>query len=189
MNGYQAILLSVLVLSVLVFLIQWVRQSRHIFHGGRRHLTLDNIFVNWGVLIIAILAGIGLSTSGFHAQAEAEPHQTTVKSSSSSSSSAPKKTSSSTSHQDVRKAEQVSADQSAPISRTVKLNNNQAAVNFNVPAQTQFQIVDAGSGNVLHTFVPQSAATTVSYTFTKAGNYYLLVTKGDKSKTVTLTVN
>lgn len=185
MDDRQTIMLGVLVAAILLFLIQWFRQVRHILRGGQRPLALTNVFVNWGLIILAVLAGVGLLNSGF--QAEAKPAaRSTVTSSSTAKRSSTRANSSSVKTQ---KGEQVAADQPAPTHKTVRLANGKALVNFNVPAQTQFQVVAADSGNVLRTFTPQQSSTTVSYTFTKAGNYYLIVTKGQQAKTVTVTIN
>lgn len=194
MSGHQTILICILLISILLFLVQWFRQSRHIFRGGRQPLAVTNVFINWGLLILAIFAGVSLSTSGFHAEAESGTGQQQTSSSQKkivkkTSAASAKVSSNSASSTTTQQGKQLAADQAAPAKQIVSLNGGKAAMNFNVPAQTQFQIVDAGTGNVLQTFAPQQGVTTVSYTFTKAGNYYLIVTKGQQAKTMTVTVN
>lgn len=193
--NYQMLLLGLAGLCVLLFLVQWIRQARHALHGGTRPLAQTHPVLNWCLLLVAVLAGAGGSIS--NTQTEAATSQAAQSSSikarrteRGSSSSVAKQTMANTTNNN-RQGEQKPTKQPAPDRQSIRLDQNGRAAlnNFAVPAKNQLQVIDAGSGNVLQTFPGQPNAGAVNYTFTRAGNYYLVLTDGQQTKTIVVNVS
>lgn len=189
--NYQILLLCVAIVCLLLFLMQWFRQAWHILHGGTQPLTWNHPALNWCLLIVAVLAVAGMGV--VHTKTEAATSQVAKTSSSkvrraASSSSQPVQSKAANTN---RQGTQQQGDLPAPDHQALKLDQNGHAVlnNFAVPAKNQLQIIDAGNGNVLQTFPGQAAAGTVNYTFTKEGNYYLILTDGQQTKTIAVSVS
>lgn len=192
--NYQLILGCLLAVCIILFLIQWFRQTRHALRGATSPLKRPHAALNWCLLIVAALSVGGLTTTNIKTEAVASRQAAE----SSSEKAQPVKTASSAQPEkskpvaanNNRQGEQGQDNPPAPEHQQLKLDQNSRAAlnNFAVPAQNQLQIVDAGSGNVLQTFPAQQNAGTVSYTFTKEGNYYLILTKGEQTKTVAVNV-
>lgn len=191
--NYRIILLSVASVCLLLFLIQWFRQARHILHGGTRPLTWNHPVLNWCLLVVAVLAFAGMGVVNMKTEAATSKIAKTSSSEArpASSSSQPKQQAKPQAANPNRQGEQSQDNLPAPEHQDLKLDQNSHAVlnNFAVPAKNQLQIIDAGSGNVLQTFPSQPAAGTVNYTFTKEGNYYLILTDGEQTKTVAVSVS
>ncbi|MGM9907550.1 hypothetical protein [Limosilactobacillus sp.] len=187
--NYQIILLCVAIVCLLLFIIQWFRQARHILHGGTRPLTWNHPALNWCLLVVAVLAFSGVGVA--HTKTAVAPRQVTKVSSSKAQRASSSSSSQPAQANPNRQGTQQQGNLPAPEHQNLKLDQNGHAVlnNFAVPAKNQLQIIDAGSGNVLQTFPGQSAAGTVSYTFTKEGNYYLILTDGEQTKTVAVSVS
>ena len=173
--NYQILLLCVAIVCLLLFLMQWFRQAWHILHGGTQPLTWNHPALNWCLLIVAVLAVAGMGV--VHTKTEAA-----------TSSFQPAQSKAANTN---RQGTQQQGDLPAPDHQDLKLDQNGHAVlnNFAVPAKNQLQIIDAGNGNVLQTFPGQAAAGTVNYTFTKEGNYYLILTDGQQTKTIAVSVS
>lgn len=191
--NYQMILLCVAIVCLLLFLIQWFRQARHILHGGTRPLTWNHPVLNWCLLVVAVLAFAGMGVVNMKTEAATSQVAKTAssKARSASSSFQPKQQAKPQAANPNRQGEQSQDNLPAPEHQDLKLDQNSHAVlnNFTVPAKNQLQIIDAGSGNVLQTFPSQPAAGKVNYTFTKEGNYYLILTNGEQTKTVAVSVS
>ena len=191
--NYRIILLSVASVCLLLFLIQWFRQARHILHGGTRPLTWNHPVLNWCLLVVAVLAFAGMGVVNMKTEAATSKIAKTSSSKArpASSSSQPKRQTKPQAANPNRQGEQSQDNLPAPEHQDLKLDQNSHAVlnDFAVPAKNQLQIIDAGSGNVLQTFPSQPAAGKVNYTFTKEGNYYLILTDGEKAKTVAVSVS
>ncbi|MFQ9706630.1 MAG: hypothetical protein ACLRX6_06025 [Limosilactobacillus pontis] len=198
--NYQILLASLAGLGVLLFLVQWIRQTRHALHGGTRPLAKTHPTLNWCLLLVAILAGAGASVSNMQTEAATSQaaESSSVKaqraaraSSSSASSASASSVAKEAAANNNRQGEQKMDELPTPDHQNIKLDQNGRAVlnNFAVPAKNQLQIIDAGSGNVLQTFSAQPNAGAVNYTFTKVGNYYLILTDGQQTKTIVLNVS
>ncbi|MGN1280214.1 MAG: hypothetical protein ACI4T4_05930 [Limosilactobacillus sp.] len=190
--NYQIILLCVAIVCLLLFLIQWFRQARHILHGGTRPLAWNHPALNWCLLLVAVLAVAGMGvvrTKPADTTSQVERTSSSKVKQRSSSSSQPKPAKPQPANSNRQGTQQ--GNPPAPEHQDLKLDQNGHAVlnNFAVPAKNQLQIIDAGSGNVLQTFPGQPAAGTVNYTFTKAGNYYLILTDGEQTKTIAVGVS
>lgn len=170
----QLILIVVLAVCSGLFIIQWVRQAYRIAHGQYRPFSKAGIAADWLLIIAAVFSGAGLFLPGVRAEADSPQkvvatHKTTHK--------AP------AAHADL------AVDAPAPAAQHIKLDQQgHANISYDVPAQTQFQIVEGDNGNVLETIAPQPQVKTVNYTFSKAGNYYLIVTKDQQAKTAVVNV-
>lgn len=194
---YQAFLASLVVLCTLLFLFQWFRQIRHALHGGSRPLR-THVGLNWCLLVVALLAGGGLTLTDVQTEAAADQQaadassvkarQSAVRHARAISNSRAEK-SKAVVAKGNRQGQQPQNNQPIAGHHQFKLDQGgHAIVNFIVPAQTQLQVVDAGDGSVFQTFPAQPGAGSVSYTFTREGNYYLILTKGQQAKTVTVTI-
>lgn len=195
--NYQILLASLAGLGALLFLVQWIRQTRHALHGETRPLAKTHPTLNWCLLLMAILAGAGAGVNNM--QTEAATSQATESSSvkaqraarASSSSASASSAAEEAAANNNRQGEQKTDELPTPDHQNIKLDQNSRAVlnNFAVPAKNQLQIIDAGSGNVLQTFSAQPNAGAVNYTFTKVGNYYLILTDGQQTKTIVINVS
>lgn len=163
----QLILIIVLAVCSVLFIIQWVRQAYRIAHGQYRPYSRIGIAVDWLLIIAAVSSGAGLFLPGVRAEA-ASPQSVAATS---------------------KTRDDLNVNTPAPAAQHLKLDQQgHANISYDVPAQTQFQIVEGDNGNVLKTIAPQPQVKTVSYTFSKAGNYYLIVTKNQQAKTAVVNV-
>lgn len=174
----QLILIVVLAVCSGLFVIQWIRQAYRIAHGQYRPFSKAGIAADWLLIIAAVFSGAGLFLPGV--RAEADSPQKVV---------ATRKTHETHETHETQKHTDLAVDAPAPAAQHIKLDQQgHANISYDVPAQTQFQIVEGDNGNVLETIAPQPQVKTVNYTFSKAGNYYLIVTKDQQAKTAVVNV-
>lgn len=196
----RLILIFILILCLALFATQWGQQIRRVSHGKHQPLTKLEAVGNWGLIVMACLAIIGICVSNHHpapahhqavAQSKTIKHQKTTSKQSSSAATSSSSSASSSSAASSSQQQGVQSNNNAPGPevKQAQLNQGKAIINFTVPANNQLQIVEGDNGNVLQTFTPQGKQSTVNYTFTKEGNYYLILTQGQQVKTTAYNIS